>query len=171
MAHGNLTIIGFLLLTTFTAAMVGCNEKISEPGSKADSFGKDIIAEQIPTSEKNVTSFVCVRDSSENILGYRVEMQLKSRSGKFDIMVELDRNACVIDAVVTNYPAQRGRRVRSKSFTDQFKGKCSGDTLELGKDIDAISGATLSAKAMTDGVKKAVILANKARRHSNQLNS
>jgi Na+-translocating ferredoxin:NAD+ oxidoreductase RnfG subunit len=37
-----------------------------------------------------------------------------------------------------------------------FSGKSRSDGLRLGRDIDAISGATLSARAATEGVRRAL---------------
>lgn len=159
MLSKNLILIGLLLVACFTVfAIVGCNEGNSKTAAKVEIFPVDCIAEQIPSTEKDVTRIVRLTDSSGKLVGYRVEMQVTSRSGSFDIMIALDSNACVLDAGVLKYPGRRGRQVRSKSFTRQFTGKCPGDTVELGIDIDAISGATLSSKAMTNGVRKSISL-------------
>jgi Na+-translocating ferredoxin:NAD+ oxidoreductase RnfG subunit len=40
---------------------------------------------------------------------------------------------------------------------DQYKGKGPADPLQLNRDVDGISGATLSSRAVTLGVRKAVV--------------
>ncbi len=42
-----------------------------------------------------------------------------------------------------------------KAYLDQFKGKRSSDTLRVGKDIPTITGATMSARNVTDGARLA----------------
>ncbi|MCP4709756.1 MAG: FMN-binding protein [Planctomycetes bacterium] len=68
------------------------------------------------------------------------------------INVILDENLYIKRASVTSYPHQRGRQVRSRQFTGQFKGKGPNDPIQIGADIDAITAATLSSRVMTDGI-------------------
>ena len=92
------------------------------------------------------------------ILGYCVESKVVSRSGPFRIRVIFDKQLYVKQATVISYPWARGRDVCKRSFTDQFTGKGPKDTIRLGKDIDAMTGATISSRVMTDGVRDAIKL-------------
>jgi len=150
-------LTGIFLIAGFAAfSVVGCNESNSRLPAMADIFPAGSIEEQITSTDKSVKKIVRMTDSSQKVFGYRVEMQVVSRSGPFDIMIALDDKACVLDARVVKYRAVHGRQVRSRAFTRQFTGKCPGDALKVGTDIDAISRATLSSKAMTAGVKHAI---------------
>jgi hypothetical protein len=73
-------------------------------------------------------------------------------------MVALGADGCVREARVLKYVAVRGRDVMRRAFTSQFTGKCGSDRLRVGYDIDAMTGATISSKAMTAGVKYAITL-------------
>ena len=95
---------------------------------------------------------------SSGLLGYWVESKVMSRSGPFTIRVLLDPRLYVKQAKVILYPGKRGREVCSPVFTRQFNGKGPKDPLQLGKDIDAISGATISSRVMTEGVLNAIKL-------------
>jgi len=97
-----------------------------------------------------------VRDASGETVGYTVRMQVVSRSGPFTIFVVLGRDMCVRRAEVLEYRADRGRQVRSPEFTSQFAGKCAGDPVQPGNDIHAATGATLSSRAMAEGVRDAL---------------
>ena len=57
------------------------------------------------------------------------------------------------------YSAQRGEEVCSPSFAQQFEGKTPDAPIRVGKDIDAVTGATISSRAMADGVRRIVRLA------------
>jgi Na+-translocating ferredoxin:NAD+ oxidoreductase RnfG subunit len=96
-----------------------------------------------------------IRDSS-GLLGYCIESEPVGRSGPFTIRVFLDRQLVVKRTVVTSYPWSHGRDVRKRAFTTQFDGKGPKDAIELGKDTDAMTGATISCRAMTESVHDAI---------------
>ena len=59
-----------------------------------------------------------------------------------------------------SYQEKRGRPIARMSFLQQYRGKSLDDTLEVGRDIVGISGATISSRAATFEVKKALVLYN-----------
>ncbi len=92
------------------------------------------------------------------LLGYSVESKVVSRSGPFRIRVLLDKQLYVKQASVISYPWDRGRDVRKRAFTSQFEGKGPEDPIQLGKDIDAMTGATISSRVMAEGVRDTIKL-------------
>jgi Na+-translocating ferredoxin:NAD+ oxidoreductase subunit G len=56
------------------------------------------------------------------------------------------------------YRESRGDEVRDDQFRHQFVGKGASDAITAGQDIVAVSGATISSRAMAVGVKRAVVL-------------
>jgi electron transport complex protein RnfG len=56
------------------------------------------------------------------------------------------------------YREPRGDEVRDARFRKQFEGKTTQDALRLNRDIDAVSGATVSSASMASGVRRAAIL-------------
>jgi len=59
---------------------------------------------------------------------------------------------------VLAYVEKRGRPIARRSFMSQYGGKTSKNHLQVGKDITGISGATISSRAATFTVKKAIVL-------------
>jgi len=53
-----------------------------------------------------------------------------------------------------DYRESYGFEVRSPAWREQFVGKTAADPVGLDQDIRNISGATLSARHVTDGVKR-----------------
>lgn len=102
-----------------------------------------------------------IRDSSD-LLGYYIESEVVGRSGTFTIAVVLDKQLIVKQATVVSYPWPRGREVTRRAFTSQFEGKGPDDAIEIGKDIDAITGATISCRAMSDGIRDAIKILKEA---------
>jgi Na+-translocating ferredoxin:NAD+ oxidoreductase RnfG subunit len=56
------------------------------------------------------------------------------------------------------YREPRGDEVRDPRFRKQFEGKTAQDSLRLGRDIDAVSGATVSSASLATGVRRAAVL-------------
>ncbi len=77
--------------------------------------------------------------------------------GKHDFIpfaLALDAHGAVKDVEILEYRETYGDGVRNAAWRAQFTGKSHGATLELGGDIQNISGATLSSRHITDGVKR-----------------
>ncbi len=55
---------------------------------------------------------------------------------------------------IMDYRESYGHEVRNPAWRAQFKGKTAADPLRLDGDIRNISGATLSSKHITDGVRR-----------------
>ncbi|MHB1173562.1 MAG: FMN-binding protein [Sulfuriferula sp.] len=55
---------------------------------------------------------------------------------------------------ILDYRETHGGEVKNPKWRAQFTGKKADDTLKLDEDIKNISGATLSCKHLTDGVKR-----------------
>lgn len=59
---------------------------------------------------------------------------------------------------ILEYRESYGYEVAQDNWRSQFVGKTATSTLKLNKDIQNISGATLSAKHLTDGVKRLLVM-------------
>ena len=67
----------------------------------------------------------------------------------FDYFILYD-SACTIQKVkIYNYQATHGQEVTAKSWLKQFLGYSGSEELTAGKNVDAISGATISVDAAT----------------------
>jgi Na+-translocating ferredoxin:NAD+ oxidoreductase subunit G len=56
------------------------------------------------------------------------------------------------------YREPRGDEVRDARFRKQFEGRTAQDPMRLDRDIDAVSGATISSASMAVGVRRAAVL-------------
>jgi Na+-translocating ferredoxin:NAD+ oxidoreductase RnfG subunit len=73
-----------------------------------------------------------------------------------------DPDGRVTRVEVVAYREPYGEGIRSKRFRKQFVGKEAASGFKPGHDIDVISGATLSARAMAKAVKRATLLLHDA---------
>lgn len=81
------------------------------------------------------------------------------------LAVGLDASGAVKDIEILDYREAYGSQVRDPRWRAQFTGKRAGQPLQLGHEVKNISGATLSSKHVTDGVRRllathAIVLAH-----------
>ncbi len=77
--------------------------------------------------------------------------------GKHEIItyaVGIDRNGAVHQIEIMEYKEKYGGEIRRSDWKRQFNGKTRAAKLKLSEDIQNVSGATLSCKHVTDGVKR-----------------
>lgn len=101
--------------------------------------------------------------------GYAIKVVASGSQGKIEMMVGVDAEGAVTGVsivknsetagigskVMTNLPTASGVGVLS-----QFEGKSAADgTLTVGANVDAISGATVSTRGVTNGVNAALAVA------------
>lgn len=72
----------------------------------------------------------------------------------FDYFIIFDKELMVKKIRVFNYQATHGHEVSGKGWLKQFIGYDGQKKLEYGKNIDSISGATISANAITYNVQE-----------------
>jgi Na+-translocating ferredoxin:NAD+ oxidoreductase RnfG subunit len=75
-----------------------------------------------------------------------------SKSEFFDYIVFYNTNKSIERVKVISYKASRGHQMTSSGWLRQFKSYDGSRALTIGKDIDAISGATVSVNAINDDI-------------------
>jgi len=71
----------------------------------------------------------------------------------FDYFILYDGDAKVLQVRVFNYQATHGHGITSRGWLRQFIGYNGSGKLDPGKNIDAISGATISVKAIASDIE------------------
>jgi len=94
----------------------------------------------------------------EKVLGYGVLINKKVRSKNAVVLYFIaDNTLKSIEIVAFNEPREY---IPTKKWNSQFEGIKTDTKLELNRDIPSISGATLSARSVTDGSRVAFALYN-----------
>jgi hypothetical protein len=70
----------------------------------------------------------------------------------------IDPEGEILGLEIMEYVESYGYEIKDASWRKQFVGKTSKQPIKLNQDIQNISGATLSAKHVTDGVKRVMAL-------------
>ena len=77
----------------------------------------------------------------------------------------LNADGSVRQIEIMDYRETYGGQIRDEKWRDQFAGMTSKSTLKLDRDIKNISGATLSCRHITDGVKRLLAFYEIALKH------
>lgn len=94
------------------------------------------------------------------VIGYAVKGTVKGKWGPIHYILSLDPEGKILDVMVLEYSERRGRPIAKRRFLKQFVGKTIEDRIKLKKDIRGISGASISSRGMTDGIRKLVYIFN-----------
>jgi len=99
-----------------------------------------------------------VARSADHVDGYALFDREIGQHEYIDFATFFDCDGRVTRVEVVAYREPYGEGIRSKRFRKQFVGKEAASGFKPGHDIDVISGATLSARAMAKAVKRATLL-------------
>lgn len=124
----------------------------------AASFG-----EPVKSDVKCVDSVVPALDKDGNVIGYVVtSYDEKGYGGKISVMTGIDMEGKVTGVSILDMSetAGLGANAKRESFLDQFIGKIAGITVSKDQpgenSIDALTGATVTSRAVTRAVNAAV---------------
>jgi hypothetical protein len=97
--------------------------------------------------------------------GYFVIDEVVGKHEHIKYAVAIGPNGTIKQIEILEYRESYGYEVREPQWRQQFVGKSASSPLQLDGDIKNISGATLSCKHVTDGVKRVMAMYELALRH------
>lgn len=149
--------VAFILsfVNMVTVDTIAKNDEMEKRNAIVSLFDSEtIVYDALEGTSDTVKAIYKVKDG-DSLLGYCVSVASPGFGGDIDMMVALDGESKVLGVKIVSLSETPGlgSRVADSSFLDLFKGKGTG--IELGKDVDAISGSTISSRAVTAGVNAA----------------
>lgn len=99
-----------------------------------------------------------IGETGTTINGYALVQNTIGKHKPMTYMVGLDENGHVTDVELLVFREARGSEIRMKRFNSQYEGKTVLDPVRINKDIINISGATMSVRSMSAGVKRMLVL-------------
>ncbi|MCK4746048.1 MAG: FMN-binding protein [Bacteroidales bacterium] len=87
-------------------------------------------------------------------LGYLLLSSAKGRFDFFDFMVIYTRELELVELRILVYRSEQGSQVTSRVWLKQFYGSPPFENKQYGSDVNALSGATFSAKSLTEQVNR-----------------
>lgn len=86
-------------------------------------------------------------------VGYFSLNQSMGQYDNFDYLVVFDDNLEIVAVKIITYREDYGYEISSKWWLSQFIGKKAGKDMKYKENIDALSGATISAESITESLK------------------
>lgn len=148
-------LTGLVLVSTVVTALPS-RAQSAPPGRVAQSlsrlYGKGTTADTV-----RVDSVLVLRvHDPAGIAGYAVVRNVRGKDQPITFLVAVDTIGTLRDVDILVYREPYGGEVAYDAWRRQFRGKASADSVELGRNIRSISGATISANSVTLGVRHAL---------------
>ncbi|MDF1575328.1 MAG: hypothetical protein P1P86_09080 [Bacteroidales bacterium] len=128
-------------------------------------FAGEFLAESVPLPVREPAYEGLVMDGDRmylfknqwKVLGYLLSTRAKGRYDYFDYSVAFSEDLTVLGLIITVYRSSHGAAICQKRWLSQFKGY-QGEELSLGKEVDALSGATISATSLVADIRRVHLL-------------
>jgi hypothetical protein len=119
---------------------------------------KDAIEQRIGWKFPEESFEVHIGETGDKIDGYAMVHNTIGKHKHMTYMVGVDSRGACTDVELLVFREARGSEVRRKRFNAQYEGKTVFDPIRINKDIVNISGATMSVRSISAGVKRALVL-------------
>lgn len=150
------SLSGYLLAQVYqtTKPKIEYQKKIEEEKLNKEIFPEGIKFEE---KEKNGIKYFDVYNSNEEKIGRIFEVKTMGYGGYIYLKVGIDNEKKIRNIKIKehNETPGLGAKITQKNFLEQFNGKTK-DEISLkssGGKIDTITGATISSKAVIDGIR------------------
>lgn len=134
------------------------SERVRKDFIKLTSEKKSLIEDRIGWKFPEESFEVYIGETGDQIDGYAVVQNTIGKHKPMTYMVGVDNRGHVSDIELLVFRESRGSEVRQKRFNAQYEGKSVLDPVRINKDIINISGATMSVRSMSAGIKRVLVL-------------
>lgn len=97
------------------------------------------------------------KDDAGNPIGFAYASEATGYAGAVRVLVGVEADGLSItDVAILGHSETPGlgSRIEEEGFRSQFRGRTASDAITLNQDIDSIAGATVSARAVAEAVRK-----------------
>ncbi len=127
------------------------------PGQRLQPDFLTLTDAQVRVVERDAGSSVLTRDvrawrAADG--GWFVADQVYGKHELVAYAVALDARGAIRRVEILSYQEAYGAEVRLPAWRAQFVGRAHGDPIALGRDIKNVSGATISCRHVTEGIRR-----------------
>ena len=138
------------------ACMFICRESYSiEEDTIKEALGGP---EKIERIEGEDYIFYSGKNREDDFTGFAVILNGEGKHGFISFLVAIEPEGKIQKVEVLETSEVKGKAINQKRFLRQFVGKDSESPIELGKDIHAVTGATVSSAAAARAIKRALVI-------------
>ena len=138
--------------------MLPKSERVRRDVIRLSSEKKSQIEERIGWKFPEEEFEVYVGETGTRVDGYAVVQNTIGKHKPMTYMVGVDGQGSISDIELLVFRESRGSEIRQKRFNSQYEGKTVVDPVRINKDIINISGATMSVRSMSAGIKRVLVL-------------
>ncbi len=153
--------VTLFLITAVVAVMLGLVNKVTAPEiqRRAEAAAREAMTVVLPADKYErvgETGLYRAQDSGGRLIGFVAQVEPAGYGGKISMMVgvDLQPNVTGVSIMSMTETPGLGTRAQEPEFLSQFVGKSV--SMKLGDGIDALSGATITSKAVLAGVQDAL---------------
>lgn len=107
------------------------------------------------------TEVICyIERLNGKIIRYAFEDIVEGQWGPMHYLATINPSGEIEKVIILEFKERRGKPVSKRRFLKQFIGKTVKDRIKLKKDIQGVTGATISSKGVTNGIRKIVYIFN-----------
>ena len=155
----------FILQGSFLLFGQGSTATRQENKEIARIFGREAIPEQVDLTPYRLSLTGLLKEADQlfrmdqkgEAAGYMLRTSARGRFENFDYTVFYSSGLSVWSVKVTVYRSSHGAAICQKKWLSQFEGYEGGELI-LGREIDAISGASISAQSMVEDIQRCHVL-------------
>jgi len=119
---------------------------------------KELIEQRIGWKFPEESFDLYIGETGDKIDGYAMIHNTIGKYKHMTYMVGVDPNGTCTDVELLVFRDAKGSEVGKKRFNSQYDGRTVSDPIRINKDIINISGATMSVRSMSAGVKRVLVL-------------
>jgi FMN-binding domain len=138
--------------------MLPKSERVRKDVLRLTQEKKDLIEQRIGWKFPEPAFEVYIGETGGKIDGYAMVHNTIGKHKHMTYMVGVDPKGACSDVELLVFREARGSEIRRKRFNAQYEGKTVSDPIRINKDIINISGATMSVRSMSAGIKRVLVL-------------
>lgn len=128
--------------------------KISKESFPLNGEQKSKLKDLAPQSEEDSITFYYGKNSEGKMQKACAVVPQQGKEGPMTVGVCYMPNSTVSNVVVLNASEVRGQKALQESYLKQYRGKKVSDAFQVGKDVDGVSGATWTSRAIAEALRK-----------------
>ena len=138
--------------------MLPKSERVRKEAIQLTQEKKDLIEQRIGWKFPEQGFDVYIGKTGDKIDGYAMVHNTIGKHKHMTYMVGVDPHGAISDVELLVFREARGSEVGRKRFNAQYEGKTVLDPIRINKDIINITGATMSVRSISAGIKRALVL-------------
>jgi Na+-translocating ferredoxin:NAD+ oxidoreductase RnfG subunit len=130
------------------------SSKVSKEVFQLNPEHRVVLKSLAANSEESAFSFFYGKSSVGALDKACTVVPQQGKEGPMTIGICFEPSGLVASVTILTSEEERGKKVAEESFLKQFRGKKISDAFQVGSDVDGVSGATWSSKAVAEAIRK-----------------